>query len=452
MPGILSAKLTPLNQRLLAAWLDFIRSNPIGAAANYRSLVEERPRSVEVLAGLGTVLLYYNSLLGKPSQEAEFYFQRVLEVDPTMARSATISSTQLRERSDQAEFDRWYGGINPESPQAPAFEAVRAFAFGGGEAQREVVRKLSLGNGEPIVYAGGRLATVLRDFEGAKQLGELLLNPRREQGQRNAGHAFLSALAFAQGKWTEAQDELSRVAAGEPEWSLEMRALFSILLNLLPSNPVSEEDLLSVRNSIQELDPDKAIVPTFRDLFGAHAEHHQEFRLFLLGLLAARLGEVDEARGFSRELRDYGASQETLDLTYALSLSVDAGIALAQENPEGALIRLESVEYFPDFELIFASPFFSRTLDRWLRAELLRESGHPEEALAWYATLSDGWGEFLFAGPAHLRQGEVHAELGRREEAIRHYQRFEELWADADPEFRPLVDGARAAKEQLISG
>lgn len=447
----LSAKLTPLNQRLLAAWLDFIRSDPEGAAANYRALLEERPQSVEVLAGLGTVLLYYNSLLGRPSQEAEFYFQRVLEVDPNYGEVRYHILDAAARENEEAAFDRWYGGINPESPQAPAFEAVRAFAFGGREAQGEAVRRLGLGNGEPIVYAGGRLATVLRDFDGAKQLGELLLNPRREQGQRNAGHAFLSALAFAQGKWGEAQEELTLVASGEPEWSLEMRALFSLLLNKLPSDPVSEEDLQGLRDSILELDPDKAILPSFRDLFGAHAEHHQEFRTFLLGLLAAELGEVEEARGFSQDLRAYGAAQETLDLTFALSQSVDAGIDMTQGNPEAALTMLETVEYFPDFELIFASPFFSRTLDRWLRAELLRESGRLEEALAWYATLSDGWGEFLFAGPAHLRQGEVHAELGQRDEAIRHFQRFEELWADADPELQHMLEGARVERERLLA-
>jgi tetratricopeptide (TPR) repeat protein len=447
----LGSTLSPVNQRLLEAWLDFSRSDPDGAEFKYGELLEENPQSTEVLAGLGTVLLYYNSLRGRPSQAAEYYFQRVLEIDPNYGEVRYHIMDAAARSGDEEEFDRWYRGMNQESPQAPAFEAVRAFAFGGGEDQGEVIRRLRSGDGESIVFAAGRLATVLRDFEGARQLGGLLLDSRRDPGQKNAGHAFLSALAFAQGKWREAEEGLTRVAAGEPEWSLEMRALFSILLNKLQTSPILEEDLWGLRSSLEDLDPDKAVRPSFVNLFGPHAEHHQEFRLYLLGLLAVELGDFEKAREQSQELRAYGAARETLDLTYALSQSVDAAIDLAQDRPGEALTKLESVEYFPDFELIFASPFFSRTLDRWLRAELLRASGDQENALAWYATLSDGWGEFLFAGPAHLRQGEIHAELDDREEAIRHFQRFEELWADADLELQPLVDEARAERERLMA-
>jgi tetratricopeptide (TPR) repeat protein len=110
---------------------------------------------------------------------------------------------------------------------------------------------------------------------------------------------------------------------------------------------------------------------------------------------------------------------------------------------------LETMGYYPAFEYISASPFFSRALDRWIRGELLVEVGRPEDALAWFATLSEGWGEFLFSGPAHLRQGRVHEALGNADQAIAHFLRFEELWADADPELQSLVQGAREAREGL---
>jgi hypothetical protein len=110
-------------------------------------------------------------------------------------------------------------------------------------------------------------------------------------------------------------------------------------------------------------------------------------------------------------------------------------------------------------ELIPASPFFSRALDRWLLAEIYREQGengeNPEalrEALVWYETLSDGWGEFLLAAPAHLRQAQIHEALGDHAQAIEHYRRFEELWARAEEPLAMHVIDARNARDALERG
>jgi tetratricopeptide (TPR) repeat protein len=444
----LVSELTDQNRRLLEAWRAFLRSEPIMAEARYRGLLEAFPQNVEVLAGLGSVLLYYNSLRGGRSEEAIPFFRRALEANPKYGEVRYHVLEAAAREGDRAEFDRWYAGLNPESDQALAFETLRSFRWGNPEDQERVRLRLDAATEQEVVYAVGRLAASLHDFSGARRLGELLTAPHRQQELRFAAHGLFAALAFGQGQWTEAQLELDRTAQGEASWSLEMRGLLS-LFELIP---VSEGDLRGLRDSIQVWDPSAYEGFTYRELFGPHSTYHREFRAYLLGLLSARLGDWAAARESRELIRSFGRSQESRTLVYYLSESVHAHLEHARGNSQAALTVLEGLDYFPPFEFIFASPFFSHALDRWLRASLLRELGRLEEALDWYATLSDGWGEFLFAAPAHLRQAQIHEELGNLAEATAHYERFEALWGHADPDLRPLVEQARAAREHLLPG
>ena len=50
---------------------------------------------------------------------------------------------------------------------------------------------------------------------------------------------------------------------------------------------------------------------------------------------------------------------------------------------------------------------------------------------------------------AYFRLGELHAERGDRAKAIEYYNRFVELWGDADPGLQPFVEEARAALVRL---
>ena len=442
----LSSGLSALNQLLLRAWRDFLSSRPVESVRTYQALRYDHPQNVEVLTGLGSVLLFFNSLQGRESSEADRFFRTVMDVDPDYGEVRYHMLEAAASNDDQVEFDRWYAGLNPESEQALAFEAVRAFGWGSRADQQAVIRKLGDADEMQVVYAAGRVAAFLRDFSGAGEIGDLLLSTQRNPDFRWAAHALRAALAFAQGRWSVVDGELNETAGGEAEWSLEMRALFS----MFPILQVPPEDLRSLRVSIRTWDPEAFVLPSFLELFGPHSEHHREFRLYLLGLLSARLNELEDAREYRDSLGEYGRAPETRERTHSFAQSVNAHIAHTEGDPETALRILDGADYFPRFEYIFASPFFSRALDRWLRAELEEELGRPTEALGWYATLSDGWGEFLFAAPAHMRQAQIHEGLGEVDEAIDHYERFEALWADADPELQLLVEEARTARERLV--
>ena len=57
----------------------------------------------------------------------------------------------------------------------------------------------------------------------------------------------------------------------------------------------------------------------------------------------------------------------------------------------------------------------------------------------------------IYAGPSHLRRAELYERLGDRSAAASHYARFITLWKDCDPEFRALVDSARAGLARVGS-
>ena len=94
---------------------------------------------------------------------------------------------------------------------------------------------------------------------------------------------------------------------------------------------------------------------------------------------------------------------------------------------------------------VAATPFASRANERFLRAEVLASLGRTAEAVQWLAALGGGSvSEIALRAPSMLRQGELYERLGRRDDAIARYQRFVELWRDADPSLQqPVAEATR---------
>ncbi len=59
------------------------------------------------------------------------------------------------------------------------------------------------------------------------------------------------------------------------------------------------------------------------------------------------------------------------------------------------------------------------------------------------------WDGYRFA-PTLRRLGELHEHQGERQTAIGYYNRFVELWKDADPELQPVVREVRARLASLV--
>ena len=134
-----------------------------------------------------------------------------------------------------------------------------------------------------------------------------------------------------------------------------------------------------------------------------------------------------------------------------LDRGLRARLAWGAGLPEEALRLLDALEVSDIQGDVLATPFAARANERFLHGEVLAAMGRHADALRWFESLGEGSvSEIPLQAPSHLRQAEIHERLGNREQAARHYARFLTVWRDADPEFRPQMDSARARLAKLV--
>jgi class 3 adenylate cyclase/tetratricopeptide (TPR) repeat protein len=451
-----TGRLSPVNVNLVFAWDEFLSGHPVMAEQRYRDIDRGNPNMAEAMGGLGEVMVHYNLLRGKRTDLAKTWFDRVLAIEPDYGEVRFHMLEFAAKERDRETFDSLLAGVKPESEQLLAWRVVRAFGFGTPAERAGIIEELEDAPDSQVALAVSLVLSNLHDFPGAEELAWLLTPGHRDPEWQKEVHGILATLRLAQGQWEAAKEELALVRQDETErgrgWSLETESI----LSTFPLLNVPRKELADLRESLSAWDPGTAAPPNTWALFRAHYPNHEALRLYALGLLSLELSDTPEYLVHQGSLTGFGIRDESHELGQALSQSLRAHEQLQNADTAGALRQLREASYFPPMQLIPASPFYSRALDRWLSAEILRKSGHAredtallEEALAWYETLSDGWGEFLLAAPAHLRQGQVHEELGHRQQAINHYRQFEKLWAEADPPLLEFVRTARNARENL---
>ena len=126
--------------------------------------------------------------------------------------------------------------------------------------------------------------------------------------------------------------------------------------------------------------------------------------------------------------------------------------ALVAGDTAAALELLEAIRLEAWHQLSVASAFYSGGLERFLLARLLEEEGRYDEALRWYGSFEGASvHDRVFEAPAHWRRGRIYEARGDRERAALHYERFTELWSDADPELQVRVDEARMRQAELLN-
>jgi len=166
---------------------------------------------------------------------------------------------------------------------------------------------------------------------------------------------------------------------------------------------------------------------------------HRALTPYLIGTLSARLAEPDAAEEQARAIEDL-SPPDSSSLEWVLASSVRAAAALTRGEADRSLDFLERGRPHLGTMQYLRSPVHAQSLERFVRAEVLREQGRLQEALAWYGTLAETlFDDVVFVAPAQRRMAEIEEGLGRRDEAVLHYARFVDLWRDCDAEFRPQV-------------
>lgn len=397
-------RLSPHDQLVFTAQRAWLHGSVAEAESLYNTITGTYPDDVEAWFHLGDLLFHSNPLRGRSAAEAREPFERVLRLEPdhlgAMVHLVRTSAIEGRTEEMLALIERILK-VSPHGDQALAMRALRSFYTRDAAGISQVSEELQQARAITIAIAFSDVALYSGDLPGAEKLARSFIQVARSPELRSLCHTLMAHLALAGGRADAARDELKQAQSLDPTWGLEMRGLFASL----PFTPVAESELRAVVDALSRWNPAEAPASMFL-IFAMHNELHPALRAYLLGLLSLRLGDVHSAARECLALSELEDSQA--GLVPSLGVELRATIARAEGKTEEALAMLERSRPQLWFQLTVASPFFSLASQRYLRAELLRETGRTDEAAGWYASIAERSPyELIYAGPARRRLVEM---------------------------------------------
>jgi DNA-binding SARP family transcriptional activator/Flp pilus assembly protein TadD len=441
--------LAPRERMLVGGFWQYIHRDP-STERVYHVAVTQHPDDVEAWSFLGETLFHMISSEGRSFVEARVPFERVLALDPgdpnALIHLLRIAASEGR----SAEVDslaRVYLAGHADADRALEVRVLRAFALHDRAAEDRLVAELGRAADVMLDVAARGVAAFVQDLGGAERIAPLFLTPERTGVYPARGHVLAAEVALAAGRWDLAQRRLAALGAMEPDWALELRALFAAQ----PMTPATPAELAALRDDLLQW----RVHPTAvlgNSNFAFHRQSQPLVRDYLLGLISVRLDDTAAARGYATELDRLGANPADSGLARDYAHSVRTEIALRAGALRRALAEVEQVHFTA------AAPVMSVMLhagahERFLHAELLRAVGRDEEALRWYSSFPEPSGyDITYLAPAYLRQGEINERLGHRAEAVEFYRRAAALWHDCEGPLRPLLTQAQRAIERLSAG
>jgi DNA-binding SARP family transcriptional activator/tetratricopeptide (TPR) repeat protein len=436
-------RLSTPDRLLVEAYLPFVNGDADDAERRYRAILATRPFEGEAWYPLGEVLFHYNPLRGRPIAEARPMFQRALTLGPKDSPLTHLLEIEAIERNYRV-FDSLLPGIAPGAHFDLVGRMVRAFTSGSEVERTRILAEIRALPDPELANVGRHVLFLLEDRAGGARVLRLLLEPTRPREVRAQGYILLAHLEMAAGRWRAADSALTAAEPLDQVRALEHRGLLLVLP--LPLPPSARE---AARAALERTMAGAADVPGL--VFRADDRLHRVFGRYLLGLLEADRGRYAAAERFATEIMQLPQAPEAQAIAPALGRGLRARIAWERGQPAAALTELQHARIAPtNTDLLGVVPFFSLAPERFLRAEALHALGRDVEALGWYGAFGEHSAfARVYLAPAHRRQAEIYQKLGRHDDAVRHLERFVELWEDADPELRALVDDARARLERL---
>lgn len=397
-------RLSPHDRLVFSAQRAWLQGSVSEAESFYNTITGTYPDDVEAWFHLGDLLFHSNPLRGRSVTEARGPFERVLRLEPdhvgAMVHLVRISAIEGR-RGEMLELIERTLRVSPQGDQALAMRALRAFASQDRTATEQVTQELQQARAITVAVAFSDVALYSGDLAGAESLARSFIQVARSPELRSLCHTLIAHLVLAAGRPDQAREELRQAESLDPTWGLEMRGLFATL----PFVTLTDSELRQVRDALAAWKPAET-GPSMFLIFAMHNDYHPSIQAYLLGLVNLRLGDLAAAAEQAVVLS--GLEDSSGGLVPSLGGELRAAIARADGRGGEALTILERSRPQLWFQLTVASPFFSLASQRFLRAELLRETGRPEEAAGWYSAIAQRSPyELIYAKPARRRLAEM---------------------------------------------
>jgi len=442
-------RLSERDSRLLEAFHAVLRGANDEAERLYRALLGVHPDDVEAWYQLGEVQFHAGPLRGRPVADSRRAWERVVALDPDHVNGLVHLAVIDAAAGDRAAFEpraRRVLELSPGGDAATWVRAVRAFILRDPVLQEEVAAELHRAGDVAVNWAVRAVASYLGDLEGAFQLTTALVDRERSPEVRALGHVLRAHLLAARGRWAVAQSEMSAAAVLDRDQAM-------LDLGLMTAAPVvaaTPARLAAARADVERWQP--AATPPGHEPASRllpRPDLYPQQRLYLLGLLSARLGDPAAVLEQATALEAAESSPDVTPLVREMAAGLRARVAWSRGSHDQAIEVLLCARRPVRFDIVFPSSLHSQADERFTLAGWLEQAGRLEEALPWYASFVRGSvHDLIYATPALLRLGAIHERLGDRERAAASYGRFADAWRGCDPELRPLLDEAGAGMER----
>jgi hypothetical protein len=330
-----------------------------------------------------------------------------------------------------------------------SFRLIPALARGDSGAIRGLLDEARTLESRQLQIAARYAASYLEDFPTADTLARLDLAWRERPPNRAHAQILIASLAAARGRWQAARDGFRIAETMEGAAQVGIYRAFAATAPLLP---VPRADLLAIREDIDRWGPTMRIDGT-----GLAGQLQPHLRLYLLGLVASRMGDSVALERAARDLAALQGPPGTEGVVQGMAATLRADRAWSRGSPQAVLDLLGSSWHPIPLELVALSRpshyrIFGLEHARVLRAFALTESRRDPESLSWLRYgLRGSPQEFLYLGPVHRRMGEVFERLSQPDSAAVHYRKFLQLWETADAGAAPLLDDTRQRLTRLTA-
>ncbi len=367
----------------------------------YQTIVTAWPESVEAWFHMGDVLFHANPERGRNMDEARFPFDRVIALDPDHVGArihlARLDALSGRRREAAQQLDQILER-EPSTDLAFSLRALRAYLDDSSAERETLVAELPSARGTAMANAFAEIALNARDLDGAVHFGRAALRVARSEEFRALCHLGLAHVLLAGNQEGESASEFEQVAAIRPAWATAARAQ----LLALPGVETAKDVLESARSEVLAL-PDEATPFALPLLLRTHEALFQQVRLYLLGLLAVRVGDLGAAAEAAEQMAETPVPEGSAAMVQRFSRTLEAELYRAKGQNAEALERLRRPGPAIWYQLAVVSPFFTGMHERLLHGVLLRESGNERAARNWWATIGRRSPYELAALPAARR-------------------------------------------------
>lgn len=379
------AKLADHDRLLIDAQDAWLRGAADDAEHLYRQVLATHVDDLEAWFLLGDVLFHHNSLRGRPILESRAAFLETLRFDPDHLSALVHLARLAALEGERAELDRLVDrvlALSPAGDRALSARALRAFALGNQIEKASAVAAMGRARAQAVGIAFTDIILYARDRASARRLAQLFARMSRGSEERALCHLVLAHLELAAGDEAAAAAQLDSASALDAAWALAIRALFAVL----PFRHVPDRELQAVRRELEAWDAD-AVAPHRNQVLAVHNGLHPILRVYLLGLVAARLGDAGDASSAARALEGMTDPRFATGFVAGLARGVRAQVEWREGDPRRALATLTEIRPDVWYQLTFLSPFYAFSLERFTRGQLLAELGRTAEARAWLDAL-----------------------------------------------------------------